>query len=111
MDRGSSRTIYDGEGYYTIADDGDEGVFTNTPGYPYRWFWEVTKTRKAYGAAWSVEKGSAFRYEPKLRPLDRDEMDLPRKEEEVEKQAKEVSEMFEQCAPAGSRRGIRIKIK
>ena len=92
MDGGSSKTIYDGEGYYTLV----QGVpAENIPGYPYNWFWDVVQTRKAYGASWSVAKGSAFRYEPKLRPLDRDEMDLPRKEEEVEKQAKEVASTFE----------------
>ena len=95
MDRGTVISIYDGEGLYMRANDGDEGVFTNTPGYPYLWFWEVTKARQAYGAPWSVERGSAFRYEPKLRPLGRDEMDLPRKEEEVEKQAKEIAGTFE----------------
>ena len=95
MNWGTTKTIYDGEGLYTRADDGDEGVFTNTPGYPYIWFWEVTKKRKALGAAYASSAGSPFFYEPDLRPLDRDEMDLPRKEEEVEKQAAEVASTFE----------------
>ena len=111
MDKGSSKTIYDGEGHYTRVDTGDQGIFEQTPGYPYNWVWEVTKARRYYGAPHAVAKGSPFRYEPKLTPLDRDEMDLPRKEEELDQQAKEVSSMLEQCAPVKKRRGIRIKIK
>ena len=95
MDGGSSKTIYDGEGYYTLVEEHDQGIFEQVPGYPYNWIWEVTKTRKSYGAAWSVAKGSAFRYEPKLTPLNREEMELPKREEEVEKQAGDVAGMFE----------------
>ena len=95
MDKGTTKTIYDGEGHYTRTETGDQGIFEQTPGYPYNWVWEVTKTLRYYGAPNAVAKGSPFRYEPKLTALDRDEMELPRKEEELGQQAKEVSDTFE----------------
>jgi len=95
MDGGSSKTIYDGEGYYTQVDLNRQNIFEQTPGYPYNWVWEVTKTLRYYGAPHAVAKGSPFRYEPKLTPLNREEMELPRKEEELDQQVRQVSDTFE----------------
>jgi hypothetical protein len=110
MDKGTTKTIYDGEGHYTRMITGDEGIFEQTPGYPHNWVWEVTKARRYYGAPHAVAKGSPFRYEPDLTPLTPEEMELPQREEELDQQAKEISDMLE-CAPARKRRGIRIKIR
>ena len=103
MDGGSSQTIYDGEGIYTRVGPGQRadgraasstGIMREISGYPYNWTFKVTQTRKHYGAAYASTAGSPFFYEPDLRPLDRDEMDLPRKEEELEKDAEEVASTF-----------------
>lgn len=95
MNKGSSKTIYDGEGHYTQIDLNRQNIFEQTPGYPYNWVFSVTKTLKFYGAPHAVAKGSPFRYEPKLTPLNREEMELPRKEEELDQQVRQVSDTFE----------------
>ena len=94
MDGGSSQTIYDGEGHYARVGPASAGIMREISGYPYNWTFKVTQTRKHYGAAYASTAGSPFFYEPDLRPLDRDEMDLPRKEEELEKDAEEVASTF-----------------
>jgi len=90
MDGSSSKTIYDGEGHYTRIETGDQGIFEQTPGYPYNWVWEVTKTLRYYGAPHAVAKGSPFRYEPKLTPLTPEEMELPQREKELDDQVQRV---------------------
>jgi hypothetical protein len=95
MNTASEGSIYDGEGVHTRAVTGDQGIFEQTPGYPLNWVWEVTKTRKHYGTYWSVAKGSAFRYEPDLKPVSRESMGLPAAEKQLEKDAEAVASTLE----------------